>query len=155
LRTRAPAPISPPQASGAAGGDHPRAYAAGHARGGVAYGLDWVPNAVAAAAADAVLVTPHCGPNMVGAPLRRTRRAAAALRQAGATLVAGRSAHVFHCVKGGVLYDLGGFLDDYAVDPELRNDLGLPFLVELERQGPVRIETVPLKLACSYAPRRG
>jgi Bacterial capsule synthesis protein PGA_cap len=99
-----------------------------------------VPDPIAAAAADAVLVTPHRGPNMVGAPLRRTRQAAAALRQACATLVAGHSAHVFHGVKDGMLYDLGGFLDDYAVDPALRNDLGQRFLIELERQGPVPIE---------------
>jgi hypothetical protein len=45
-----------------------------------------------------------------------------------------------------VLYDLGDFLDDYAVDRRLRNDLGLLFLVDLDRQGPTRLEAVPLKL---------
>jgi poly-gamma-glutamate capsule biosynthesis protein CapA/YwtB (metallophosphatase superfamily) len=126
--------------------DHPQPYAARSATPGVAYGLDWVPGAVAALDAEAVLVTPHWGPNMVAAPLHRVRCAAAALREAGATLVAGHSAHVFHGVEGGVLYDLGDFLDDYAVLPRLRNDLGLLFLVELEREGPVRLEAVPLKL---------
>jgi poly-gamma-glutamate synthesis protein (capsule biosynthesis protein) len=29
-----------------------------------------------------------------------------------------------------VLYDLGDFIDDYAVDPRLRNDLSLLFLVD-------------------------
>src|SRR5919201_464166 len=72
--------------------------------------------------------------------------AEALLRAAGATLVAGHSAHVFHGVQDRILYDLGDFLDDYAVDPELRNDLGLLFLVELDRDGPVRLEAVPLKL---------
>jgi hypothetical protein len=51
------------------------------------------------------------------------------MRAAGATLVAGHSGHVFHGVErhDGMLaaYDLGGALDDYAVDPERRNDLGL------------------------------
>src|ERR671937_2052786 len=96
--------------------------------------------------ADAVLVTPHWGPNMAAEPLPRIRRAAAGLRAAGATLVAGHSAHVFHGVEDRILYDLGDFLDDYAVDRELRNDLGLLFLVELDRAGPVRLEAVPLEL---------
>ena len=37
------------------------------------------------------------------------------------TLVAGHSAHIFHGVARSVLFDLGDFLDDYAVDRELRN----------------------------------
>jgi poly-gamma-glutamate synthesis protein (capsule biosynthesis protein) len=53
---------------------------------------------------------------------------------------------VFHGVAGGVLYDLGDFLDDYAVDPVLRNDLGLLFLVTLDERGPTAIEAVPLAL---------
>jgi poly-gamma-glutamate capsule biosynthesis protein CapA/YwtB (metallophosphatase superfamily) len=126
--------------------DHPREYAAGPATSGIAYGLDWVAEALADVEADAVLVTPHWGPNMTAEPLPRIRQAAARLRAAGATLVAGHSAHVFHGVEDRILYDLGDFLDDYAVDPELRNDLGLFFLVELDRAGPVRLEAVPLKL---------
>jgi poly-gamma-glutamate synthesis protein (capsule biosynthesis protein) len=73
-------------------------------------------------------------------------RAAAVLVERGATLVAGHSAHVFHGVSGRVLYDLGDFIDDYAVDARLRNDLGLVFLVDLTPKGPVRIEAIPLAL---------
>ena len=83
---------------------------------------------------------------MTSAPVGHVRRAAAALLQAGATLVAGHSAHVPHGVAGPVLYDLGDFLDDYRVDPKLRNDLGLLFLVTLDGRGPVRLEALPLKL---------
>lgn len=68
------------------------------------------------------------------------------LHAAGATLVAGHSAHVFHGVGDCVLYDVGDFLDDYAVDPALRNDLGLLFLVTLDQRGPSAIEAVPLAL---------
>jgi poly-gamma-glutamate synthesis protein (capsule biosynthesis protein) len=126
--------------------DHPRDYAAGPATPGIAYGLDWIGRTLRDVEADAVLVTPHWGPNMTSEPLPRIRRAAAGLRAAGATLVAGHSAHVFHGVADRILYDLGDFLDDYAVDRELRNDLGLLFLVELDRAGPVRFEAVPLEL---------
>jgi poly-gamma-glutamate synthesis protein (capsule biosynthesis protein) len=65
---------------------------------------------------------------------------------AGATLIAGHSAHVPHGVAGPVLYDLGDFLDDYRVDPRLRNDLSLLFLVSLDAAGPLRLEALPLKL---------
>ena len=126
--------------------DHPAEYAAGPDSPGVAYGLEWVPQAVEQAESDCVLVTPHWGPNMAPGPQPSIRRWAAALRDAGAALVAGHSAHVFHGVEEGVLYDLGDFLDDYAVEPRLRNDLGLFFLVDLDREGPARVEAVPLKL---------
>jgi poly-gamma-glutamate capsule biosynthesis protein CapA/YwtB (metallophosphatase superfamily) len=131
--------------------DHPPDFAAGPASPGIAYvdlrhGLDWLPAAIARLEVDAVLVTPHWGPNMIPEPLPYVRGAAGALRAAGATLIAGHSAHVFHGVQAGILYDLGDLLDDYAVDPVLRNDLGLLFLVTFDRDGPLRLEAVPLKL---------
>jgi poly-gamma-glutamate capsule biosynthesis protein CapA/YwtB (metallophosphatase superfamily) len=132
--------------------DHPVAYAAAEGRPGVAYAeLDggppaWVEEAIRGAGADAVVVTPHWGPNMNPRPLPHVRRAAAALREAGATLVAGHSAHVFQGVEDAVLYDLGDFLDDYRVDPVLRNDLGLVFLVTLDAARPTRLEAVPIAL---------
>jgi poly-gamma-glutamate synthesis protein (capsule biosynthesis protein) len=59
-------------------------------------------------------------------------------------------------VLGGVLYDLGDFLDDYAVDPVLRNDLGLLWLVDLDREGIHRIEALPLRLDfCHTLPASG
>jgi poly-gamma-glutamate capsule biosynthesis protein CapA/YwtB (metallophosphatase superfamily) len=135
--------------------DHPAAYAAGADRCGIAYADlhgdpsgGWLSRAVRTArdAADAVLVMPHWGPNMTVRPKRHVRRAARELLAAGATLVAGHSAHVVHGVEPGVIYDLGDFVDDYRVDPQLRNDLGLLFLVELDSRGPRRLEAVPLKL---------
>jgi poly-gamma-glutamate synthesis protein (capsule biosynthesis protein) len=132
--------------------DHPADFAAGPDRSGVAFAdlsrtvPDWLLQTVRAADADVLLVTAHWGPNMTTAPVRHVRRAAGALVEAGATLVAGHSAHVPHGVAGRVLYDLGDFLDDYLVDPRLRNDLGLLFLVTLDAAGPLRLEALPLKL---------
>jgi poly-gamma-glutamate synthesis protein (capsule biosynthesis protein) len=131
--------------------DHPAEYAAGPESPGIAYvdlqrDLDWLPDSITGLDVDAVLVTPHWGPNMTPGPLPYVRRAAAALKAAGATLIAGHSAHVFHGVEPGVLYDLGDFIDDYAVDPRLRNDLGLLFLVTFDEHGPSRMEAIPLKL---------
>ncbi|HSL27277.1 MAG TPA: CapA family protein [Acidimicrobiia bacterium] len=132
--------------------DHPRDYDAGEDRPGVAYAdlgtgvPGWALEAIGTSASDAVLVSPHWGPNMTGSPVPHVRRAAAEFVERGAALVAGHSAHVFHGASRHVLYDLGDFLDDYAVDPVLRNDLGMLFLVDLSSTGPRRVEAVPLAL---------
>ena len=132
--------------------DHPSDFAAGPDRPGAAFadlrrGVPrWVTETIRGVDADAVLVTPHWGPNMTPEPVPHVRTAASAMIEAGATLVAGHSAHVFHGVEGPVLFDLGDFLDDYAVDPVLRNDLGLLFLVTLDAEGPIRLQAIPLRL---------
>jgi Bacterial capsule synthesis protein PGA_cap len=116
--------------------DHPVEYAAGPGRSGVALANmreeppSWLLERVAAARerCDILIAFPHWGPNMTTRPARWQRRAASGLRAAGADLVAGHSAHVFHGVAwndGPVLFDLGDVLDDYMVDPKLRNDLGV------------------------------
>jgi poly-gamma-glutamate capsule biosynthesis protein CapA/YwtB (metallophosphatase superfamily) len=136
--------------------DYPPEYAAGPGRCGIAYAerarAGWLLDAIAAARehADAVLVSPHWGPNMTARPPSYVRGAARALIGAGATLVAGHSAHVFHGAAPRVLFDLGDFVDDYAVHADLRNDLGLLFLVELEPSGPGEVEAVPLRLDHCY-----
>ncbi len=138
--------------------DHPAAYAATMTAPGIAFVdlraaarlPDWLRRNVAPDdRADATIVSPHWGPNMTAGPVRSVRTAAAALHDAGATLIAGHSAHVFHGVAPGVLYDVGDFLDDYATHRRLRNDLGLLFVVEL---GPEvrRIEAIPLRLAFAH-----
>ena len=117
--------------------DHPVEYAAGEDDPGIAYAdlTQEVPEWLIAElgrlrdASDFVIAFPHWGPNMNQSTAGWQRRAAAAMVEAGATLVAGHSAHVFHGAgwEGGrpVLFDLGDALDDYAVDARLRNDLGL------------------------------
>src|SRR5438105_6720320 len=132
--------------------DHPGDFAATHDRPGVAFAdlrrgaPEWLLHAIAAVEADVILVTPHWGPNMASDPVAHVRQAGPRLIQAGATVVAGHSAHVFQGVEGHVLYDLGDFIDDYVVDPVLRNDLGLVFLLTLDSQGPLRLEAVPIAL---------
>ena len=132
--------------------DDPASYAAGSDRPGIAYAdlrlgvPDWVRDACRPAVDELVLVMVHWGPNMMPAPVPYVRAAAEAMEAAGATLVAGHSAHVPQGVRGRVLFDLGDFLDDYRVDRRLRNDLSLLWLVTLDECGPQRVEGLPVRL---------
>jgi poly-gamma-glutamate capsule biosynthesis protein CapA/YwtB (metallophosphatase superfamily) len=135
--------------------DHPAEFAAADGRPGVAYADLWHEGVPAwltdtigrlSRTNDLVLVSVHWGPNMTARPVPHVRRAAPVLTAAGADLTVGHSAHVFHGFTRHVLYDLGDFIDDYAVHPALRNDLGLLWLVTLDEHGPVRTEAVPIAL---------
>jgi poly-gamma-glutamate capsule biosynthesis protein CapA/YwtB (metallophosphatase superfamily) len=132
--------------------DHEADTAAGPAQPGIALAelegkvSPWLLAAIEDHGHEPLLVTPHWGPNMNPDPLPRIRAAADALVAAGAALVAGHSAHLFHGVKPPILYDLGDFIDDYAVDPGFRNDLGLLFVVTLTGGRVTQIEAVPLRL---------
>ena len=143
--------------------DHPREFAAGADSPGIAYGdlQRGIPDWLAAELArldrecDLVVAFPHWGPNMTPEPASWQRRAAAELQEAGADLVAGHSAHVFHGAawgrRGPLLYDLGDALDDYAVDPGLRNDLGV---LAIWRPGDPEVELELVGLALDYCHTR-
>jgi poly-gamma-glutamate synthesis protein (capsule biosynthesis protein) len=117
--------------------DHPREFAARPDAPGIAHAdlrrgpPDWLVAELARAReeCDLLVAFPHWGPNMTTEPAPWQRKTAAALQEAGADLVAGHSAHVFHGVgwgeRGPLLFDLGDALDDYRVDALLRNDLGV------------------------------
>ena len=48
--------------------------------------------------------------------------------------------------RGLILYDPGDFLDDYAVEPVLRNDWSFVFLVEVGAGGLQRLRMLPVRL---------
>jgi len=143
--------------------DHPREFAADADSPGIAYAnlRRGVPNWLADELArldrecDHVVAFPHWGPNMTTEPAGWQRRAAEQLQEAGADLVAGHSAHVFHGAgwgrRGPLLFDLGDALDDYAVDRRLRNDLGL---IALWRPGDPEAELELVELALDFCHTR-
>src|SRR5207237_1034857 len=103
--------------------DHPRDYAAGATRPGVAYAdlagggvPDWVVEAIATLKADAILVTPHWGWNMMAEPMGHVRAASRALLAGGATLL--RSVR---CIRDG--------RDSAGRSPRLRLALALALLL--------------------------
>ncbi|GIW34140.1 CapA family protein [Meiothermus sp.] len=95
-----------------------------------------------------VVVSAHWGPNMRLRPPPYFRAFAHALIEAGVDVFHGHSAHVFQGLEvyrgKSILYDCGEFVDDYAVDPILRNDWGLLYRVELEEKRIGEVELMPL-----------
>jgi poly-gamma-glutamate capsule biosynthesis protein CapA/YwtB (metallophosphatase superfamily) len=138
--------------------DHPEEWAAGPGKPGINYipistetaVLDRVGKAIAAArdTADFVVFTIHWGPNMRNRPSSEFRDFARAALSSGADLFWGHSAHVVQGIEfwGGkaILYDTGDFVDDYAVDGHLRNDLSALFRVTVQPPLVVGVEAIPV-----------
>lgn len=100
---------------------------------------------------DLVIFSIHWGPNMRARPSRAFRSFAHRVIESGADLFWGHSAHVVHGIevwKGKpILYDTGDFIDDYAVDPGLRNDRSALFLVRVSPPVIERIDVLPVEIA--------
>lgn len=96
---------------------------------------------------DLLVASLHWGPNMRERPPKNAREFARWLVEEGVDVVHGHSAHVFQGVEildgAVVLYDTGDFVDDYAVDPELRNDRSFLFEVRVAADSG-RVETLRL-----------
>src|SRR5919112_1157414 len=106
--------------------------------------------AVRALGVETVIFSNHWGPNMVQRPRELFRRFARAVIDLGVDIYYGHSAHVFQGVEiyrgKPILYDTGDFIDDYAVNRELRNDWSFLFKISLEGGEFRRLELSPVTL---------
>ncbi len=139
--------------------DHFREYAAGKDSAGINFiqvslmerHFARVRSAIQMARADGadlVIFSIHWGPNMRQVPTPEFVQFAHAVIDAGADIFYGHSAHIFQGIelyKGKlILYDTGDLIDDYYVDPLLRNDQQLLFIVKTSRAALQRVELVPV-----------
>ena len=96
---------------------------------------------------DIVIVSAHWGPNMRQKPTKAFKEFAHATIDAGTDIFHGHSAHIFQGIEiykeKLIMYDIGDFVDDYAVDEELRNDHTFLFLVTLNKNKIKKIELIP------------
>lgn len=96
---------------------------------------------------DVVIASLHWGPNMVESPSSKFEEFARWLIDQGVDVIHGHSAHIFQGIEvyknRPILYDTGDFVDDYAVDDELRNDRS--FLFELAVTPDGSLTSVTLK----------
>ena len=140
--------------------DHPREWAATDQSPGINYTtVDVAAGAFAAVQdavgearrnADVVILSIHWGPNMRARPTRAFQAFARRVIDAGADIFWGHSAHVVQGIElwgdGVILYDSGDFIDDYAVDAALRNDLSALFLVHITPTGTMDVELLPVQI---------
>jgi poly-gamma-glutamate synthesis protein (capsule biosynthesis protein) len=115
--------------------------------------LDRIRAAIRAArrrGADLAVFSIHWGPNMRQRPTPDFVEFAHAVMDSGVDIFHGHSAHLFQGVeiyKGKViLYDTGDLIDDYYVDPRLRNDQQLLFVVTVDGKKAARVDLVPLHI---------
>ncbi len=102
------------------------------------------------AGAKFVILSAHWGPNMVTSPPRHFRAFAHAVMDCGVDLFYGHSAHLVQAVESYkhhfILYDTGDFIDDYKVDPVLRNDWSFVFLATMNGDGIGCLKLIPVRL---------
>ncbi|HVX00581.1 MAG TPA: CapA family protein [Candidatus Babeliaceae bacterium] len=97
---------------------------------------------------DILIVCLHWGPNMKERPSHEFRDLAHQLIDSGVDILHGHSAHIFQGIEiyknKLILYDTGDFVDDYAVDPFLRNDRSFLFNVTVDEQGLRQLKLIPV-----------
>jgi len=106
---------------------------------------------------DVVILSMHWGPNMVEFPTKSFIEFAHHMIECGVTLFHGHSAHCFQGIEkyknGLIFYDTGDFVDDYAIDTELRNDESFLYLVEISQKGWEQVTLIPVIIE-NYRVRR-
>ncbi|WP_413248278.1 CapA family protein [Sinomonas flava] len=97
--------------------------------------------------ADLLIASAHWGGNWGREVPGGHRAMAHALIAAGADLVFGHSAHVFRGIEvfagRPIVYSAGDFIDDYAVDPDERNDESFVFVLDVQDAAPRRLRLYP------------
>ncbi len=99
---------------------------------------------------DIVIVSLHWGPNMRERPTKDYINAAHKMVNAGADIIQGHSSHNFQGIETYkdklILYDTGDLVDDYRVDPVLRNDWSFIYFVTVSKDGVKNVTLVPIKI---------
>ena len=100
---------------------------------------------------DILILTIHWGPNMRQKPTQAFVRFARSMIDAGVDIFHGHSAHVFQGIevykKKLILYDTGGFVDDYNGNPPHNTDQSFFYIVKTDQKGIVELELVPVLIS--------
>ncbi len=100
---------------------------------------------------DLLIASLHWGPNMVTEPPESFREFGRWLVERGVDIVHGHSAHVFQGIEihdgSPIVYDAGDFVDDYAVNDDLRNDWSFLFVLAVTADGrPTELRLHPTQI---------
>lgn len=106
---------------------------------------------------DYIIASIHWGPNMKERPSKGFQAFARQMIDAGISIIHGHSAHIFQGIEyyknGLILYDTGDFVDDYRVDPVLRNNISFLFNIELSKSDIKSLKLIPTKIENMYVNR--
>jgi poly-gamma-glutamate capsule biosynthesis protein CapA/YwtB (metallophosphatase superfamily) len=101
--------------------------------------------------AELVIFSNHWGANFVERPSHEFRQFARRVIELGVDIYHGHSAHILQGIEiyrgKPIFYDCGNFIDDYAIDPNLRNDRSCLFKLVFEKYQLCRIELLPVSLS--------
>ena len=146
--------------------DNEPAFAAGPNTPGVNYfpidldatSLAWLDRGVEEsrrAGAQIIILSLHWGPNMVERPPSVFQRFAHAAIDRGVDVIHGHSAHIFQGVEfyrgKPILYDCGDLIDDYVVDPLLRNDWSFLYSLDFDDATFRELRLIPVQLGYGRA----
>lgn len=109
---------------------------------------------------DIVILSIHWGPNMRERPTQRFQEFARGVIDSGVDIFHGHSAHIFQGIeiykKKVIFYDTGDFVDDYYVDPVLRNDHSFFNIAEVSKDGIAAVRLIPTHIGnCQVNLARG
>jgi poly-gamma-glutamate synthesis protein (capsule biosynthesis protein) len=100
---------------------------------------------------DVCIVSIHWGPNMIEKPPAEFISFAHQMIDNGADVIHGHSAHIFQGIEiyrnKIVLYDTGDFIDDYVVDPTLRNDRSFLFVLGMTENKSLALKVLPVLIS--------
>ena len=99
---------------------------------------------------DILILSIHWGPNYQrGIDVKQERFAKDAIK-AGVTIIYGHSAHHIKCIRHNgkqiIMYSMGDFIDDYAIDSDYRNDLGMIVKVIINPENSMKVNIIPTRI---------
>ena len=110
---------------------------------------------------DLLILSVHWGPNYIrGVELERKKFAQDVI-SVGVDIIHGHSSHHVKCIykevdskindhystKKVIMFGIGDFINDYAVDKEFRNDLGMIVKIVVNKDKKMRVSIVPTKIS--------
>ncbi|OFZ19077.1 MAG: hypothetical protein A2X94_10015 [Bdellovibrionales bacterium GWB1_55_8] len=105
--------------------------------------------------ASLVILSLHWGSTMTERPPSAFQRFAHAAIERGVDVIHGHGAHIFQGVEvfrgKPIFYDCGDLIDDYGVNPVLRNDWSFLFMLDFDENRLRNLKLVPVQLGYGRA----
>ncbi len=101
---------------------------------------------------DILILSIHWGYNFVHGVRNKFQKFAKDVFEAGVDIIHGHSSHHIKCIRYSrdenkmIIYGMGDFVSDYAINSEFRNDLGMIVMLNIENKKLVDVTIHPTKI---------